>query len=173
MGLDEADGEKERAVTIDELKAQRRWVLHKSKIPYQTSGRKAMPNNPATWSTFAECQAVATQFEGIGVVLGNGVWGCDIDACCDSATGKFTPESRAVVIELDSYGEFSPSGTGCHVLGLGYLPGGGIKKPFPGCKAIEIKSDGFYFTFTARHLSKTPSELMDRQEQITNLYNLI
>jgi hypothetical protein len=173
MELGKADGEKERAVTIDELKAQRRWVLHKTKVPYQPSGRKAMPNNAATWSTFAECQAVLSQFDGIGIVLGNGVWGCDIDMRCDVASGRFTPESRAVVIELDSYGEFSPSGTGCHVLGLGTLPGGGIKKPFPGCKAIEIKSDGFYFTFTARHLNKTPSELMDRQERITKLYNRV
>jgi hypothetical protein len=90
----------------------------------------------------------------------------------DAASGKFSAESRSVVIELDSYGEYSPSGTGCHVLGLGKLPGPGIKKPF-GNGAIEIKSDGFYFTFTARHLSKTPCELMDRQEQVTKLYNRI
>ena len=131
-----------------------------------------MPNKAATWSTYAECQAVVSQFDGLGVVLGNGVWGVDIDKCCDAATGKFSPESRAVVIELDSFGQYSPSGTGCHVLGLGKLPGPGIKKPF-GNGAIEIKSDGFYFTFTPSHLSKTPAELMDRQEQITKLYNRI
>jgi len=167
-------------VTIeDDLKQQRRWVLWRleivkgkqTKVPYQPNGRKAMANNPATWHTHAECAAVASQFSGIGLVLGNGVWGCDIDGCCDAVTGKFTPESRKIVIGLDSYGEYSPSGTGCHVLGLGNLPGPGIKKPFPGCKAVEVKSDGYYFTFSARHLSKTPSELMDRQEQITALYN--
>jgi hypothetical protein len=141
-------------------------------VPHQPNGRKAMPNKPATWSTYAECQAVVSQFDGLGVALGNGVWGVDIDKCCDAVEGKFSPESRAVVIELDSYGEYSPSGTGCHVLGLGKLPGPGIKKPF-GNGAIEIKSDGFYFTFTARHLSKTPSELMDRQELVTKLYNRI
>jgi hypothetical protein len=159
-------------MTIDDLKKQRRWVLHKAKVPHQPNGRKAMPNNPATWSTFAECQAVVSQFDGLGVVLGDGVWGVDIDKCCDAVSGKFSPESRAVVIELDSYGEYSPSGTGCHVLGLGKLPGPGIKKPF-GSGAIVIKSDGFYFTYTARHLSKTPSELIDRQEQITKLYSRI
>lgn len=159
-------------MTIQELREQRRWVLHKSKVPHQPNGRKAMPNKAATWSTYAECQAVVSQFDGLGVVLGNGVWGVDIDKCCDAATGKFSPESRAVVIELDSFGQYSPSGTGCHVLGLGKLPGPGIKKPF-GNGAIEIKSDGFYFTFTPSHLSKTPAELMDRQEQITKLYNRI
>src|SRR5207245_1031588 len=107
-----------------------------------------MPNNPATWSTYADCMAVVSEFDGVGIALGNGVFGVDIDKCADAATGKFTQESREVVIGLDTYGEYSPSGTGCHVLGLGKLPGPGIKKPF-GAGAIEIKADGFYFTFTA------------------------
>jgi putative DNA primase/helicase len=132
-----------------------------------------MANNPTTWNTYADCAAVASQFSGIGLVLGDSVWGCDIDACCDAVSGKFSPESRQIVIALDTYGEYSPSGTGCHVLGIGKLPGPGIKRSFPGCKAVEIKSDGYYFTYTARHLSKTPSELLDRQEQITKLYNRI
>src|SRR5579871_5002260 len=166
-------------MTITELQRQRRWVLWRletingkqTKVPYQPSGRKAMANNPATWHAYEECAAVISQFSGVGLVLGDGVWGCDIDGCCDAVTGKFTPESREIVIGLDSYGEYSPRGEGCHVLGLGTLPGGGIKKTHPGCKAVEVKSDGYYFTFTARHLSKTPSELMQRQGQITALYN--
>jgi hypothetical protein len=156
-------------MTLTELQKERRWVLHKQKVPHQPNGKKALPNKPSTWHTYAECMAVVSQFDGVGIALGNGVWGVDIDKCADADTGKFSPESRAVVIELDSYGEYSPSGTGCHVLGLGKLPGPGIKKPF-GAGAIEIKSDGFYFTYTARHLSKTPAELMDRQKQIEALY---
>jgi hypothetical protein len=78
-----------------------------------------------------------------------------------------------IVIGLDSYGEYSPSGTGCHVLGLGKLPGPGLKKPHPGCKAVEVKSDGYYFTFTGRHLSKTPAALEDRQEQVLSLYDRV
>lgn len=132
-----------------------------------------MANNPATWSTHGECAAVASQFSGVGIVLGNGVWGVDIDACCDAVTGKFTPESREIVIGLDSYGEYSPSGTGCHVLGLGKLPGPGLKKPHPGAKAVEVKAEGYYFTFSGRHLSKTPSELMDRQVEVLALYNRV
>ncbi len=166
-------------MTLDELKHQRRWVLWKletvhgkqTKVPYQPSGRKAMANKPGTWHTHAECAAVASQFSGVGVVLGNGVWGVDIDQCCDAVTGKFSPESREIVIALDSYGEYSPSGTGCHVLGLGTLPGPGLKKPHPGAKAVEVKSDGYYFTFSGRHLNKTPTELMDRQKQVDELYH--
>ena len=166
-------------MTFDALEQERRWVLWRletvheklTKVPYQPSGRKAMANNPATWHSYTECAALASQYSGIGLVLGDGVWGVDIDGCCDAVSGKFTPESREIVIGLDSYGEYSPSGTGCHVLGLGKLPGPGLKKPHPGCKAVEVKSDGYYFTYSARHLSKTPPDLMDRQEQVISLYN--
>jgi hypothetical protein len=166
---------------LDDLKQQRRWVLWRletvnaklTKVPYQPSGRKAMANNRATWHSYAECAALASQFSGIGLVLGDGVWGVDIDGCCDAVSGKFAPESREIVIALDSYGEYSPSGTGCHVLGLGKLPGPGIKKPHAGCKAVEVKADGYYFTFTGRHLSKTPADLEDRQQQVLALYDRV
>ena len=168
-------------MTIEDLKEQRRWVLWRletahgklTKVPYRPDGRKAMANNPATWHTHAECAPLAVQFSGVGLALGDGVWGVDIDQCCDAVTGKFTPESREIVIALDSYGEYSPSGTGCHLLGLGKLPGPGLKKPHPGCKAVEVKSDGYYFTFTGRHLSKTPPELMGRQDQVVALYERV
>src|ERR1700733_14529763 len=105
------------SITIDDLKAQRRWMLWRletvneklTKVPYQPNGRKAMANNPGTWHTHAECDAVVSQFSGVGVALGEvdsvHVWGVDIDACCDAVTGKFTPESREIVISVDSYGE--------------------------------------------------------------------
>lgn len=142
-----------------------------TKVPYQPNGRHAMANNPATWSTYAQCMAVVSQFSGVGLTLGNGVFGVDIDKCCDAASGKFTAESREVVIALDSYSEYSPSGTGCHVFGLGNLPGDGkaIVRPMPGCKQVEVKGLGYYYTFTARHLSKTPADLMPRQAQLDDL----
>jgi AAA domain len=173
------------AVSIQELQKQRRWVLWRftmkpgkdkpDKVPFQRDGRMARTNDPSTWSTYSECEAVVSGFDGIGLVLGEvdgvSIWGVDIDGCCDALTWKFTAESREVVIGLDSYGEYSPSGTGCHVFGIGSLPGDGkpIVRPFPGCKQIEIKGKGFYFTLTLRHLSKTPKELMSRQAEITAL----
>lgn len=173
------------SLSISQLKEQRRWMLWKletiggkqTKVPYQPSGRKAMANNPATWHTHADCVAVATQYSGVGLALGTvggvSVWGVDIDACCDAVTGKFSPESREIVIGLDSYGEYSPSGTGCHVLGLGKLPGPGLKKPHPGCKAVEVKADGYYFTFTSRHLNKTPADLIECPDAVLELYDRV
>jgi hypothetical protein len=179
------------AMTVNELRGQGRWVLWRleqgtdnkpTKVPYQPSGYKASITNPAHLHTYAELEPHVTKFSGIGLALGEFdgvyVWGADLDRCCDAVTGKFTPESREIVIGLDSYGEYSPSGTGAHVLGISSKPlptepgkkAEGVIRPFPGCKQIEIKGLGYYFTFSNRHLSKTPSELVDRTEQIHALY---
>jgi hypothetical protein len=179
-------------VTITELQAQRRWVLWKlekvgdkqTKVPYQPNGRKAKANDSATWGTYAECAAVVSSFSGAGIVLGTvdgvSVIGVDFDKCCEAFEGKFTPQSREIVIALDSYGEYSPNGYGAHVLCLADFPeqyrgantgkkGDSLVRPGPDFKQIEIKGSGFYFTLSGRHLSKTPADLMPRQEQVNAL----
>src|ERR1051326_4906885 len=118
-------------MTIAELKLQRRWMLWKlesvgekfTKVPYQSNGRKAATDDPDTWSTYADLEPHVHRFSGVGLILGevDGVCivGVDIDKCCDAGTRKFSPESREVVIGLNSYSEYSPSGEGAHVLCLG------------------------------------------------------
>ncbi|HEX6503109.1 MAG TPA: AAA family ATPase [Terriglobales bacterium] len=175
------------SLTIDDLKKQCRWILWRlekvngkdSKVPYRPSGLKASDTNPAHWHTFAELEPVAHQFSGIGLVLGTvdsvTVWGIDLDKCCDRATGKFSPESREVVIALDSYTEYSPSGTGVHLwcIGDGELPGPGLQKPYPGAKQIEVKGAGYYQTFTGWHIKKTPATVEERKDRVTALYNRV
>lgn len=177
---------KRMTLSIEELKKQHRWVVWRletrdgkpTKVPYQVNGSKGASDNPATWSTYAECAAVAHQFSGVGLMLGEvagvHISGVDIDGCCDAATKQFTPDSREVVISLDSYSEFSPSGTGVHVLVAGNLRGrDGLKLPFDGCKAIEVYDSGRYFTFTGRHLSKTPPAILERSEALNALYDRV
>ena len=173
-------------LTVADLKNQRRWVLWRlepgkddkpTKVPYQPNGYKASITNPKHLRTYAELEPHAAKFSGIGLALGEfdgvSVWGVDIDKCCDAMSGKFSPESREVVIALNSYAEYSPSGTGCHIWGIGTLPGKGLQKPYPGAKQIEVKGLGYYQTYTGRHLAETPNGLEDRQQQITALYNRV
>jgi len=186
IGREEETGRPMSNLSIEDLKQQKRWVCWKltdvlgkpkpTKVPYMPSGRKAASDDPNTWSAYAECYAAVSQFSGVGCVLGDGVFGVDIDECCDAVTGKFTPESREIVIALDTYAEYSYSGDGCHLLGLGDLDEKYHKnkrkvivKAVPGCKQIEIKSAGFYFVYTGRHLVKTPADLMPRQGQLDEL----
>ena len=167
-------------MTLTELQGQRRWVLWRleknkdgkdTKRPYQLCGRLAACNTSSTWATFAECQAIFDSggFSGLGMVLGNGVVGVDIDGCVTD--GQFSRESREIVIALNSYSELSPSGTGSHTWGLDTLRDRkGIKQPHPGCKAVEVKAEGFFHTFSGRHLSKTPADLMPMQAAVDALY---
>jgi hypothetical protein len=179
-------------MTITELKHQKRWTLWRlepgkdgklTKPPCNAEGIKHDITNPDNLRTYAELEPLASKFSGLGFALGTfdgvSVFGVDIDRCCDRATQKFSPETRQVVIDLDTYSEFSPSGTGCHVVGIGRLPiEPGHKRevlvrPFTGAKQIEIKGLGFYFTFTGRHLSKTPADILDRQKQVLALYDRV
>jgi hypothetical protein len=174
------------SLTIEDLKAQRRWVLWRleerdgkpTKVPYQANGAHASSNNPGTWATYDEVLPHRVNFSGIGVVFGevDGVHlsGVDLDNCCDAVTGKFTPESKEIVIGLDSYSEYSPSGTGCHVLVLGALNGRkGLKLPFRGIKAVELYDQDRYFTFTGRGLPKAPKEIVERTDALNALYDQV
>lgn len=182
-------------LTIEDLKLQKRWVLWRleprpgettlTKTPYQSNGVKARSSDPSTWvscaaalAAYEAALATSNPFSGVGLVFGtvDGVQlsGVDIDNCCDAHTGKFTTESREIVIGLDSYSEFSPSGTGTHILVLGGLRGRkGLHEAYPGCKAIEIYDSGRYFTFTGRHLEKTPPDILWREDELNALYDRV
>lgn len=157
---------------FEELKTQRRWLLWRyeasksgkpTKVPHAPSGRKARTNDPSTWSNYAECAAVVSQFSGIGLATGNGLVSADLDDVI--VNGKIIPEATEIVTALNSYTEVSPSGTGLLVLACGVLPGAGFARKLGPESAVEIKSDGFFHTFTGQHLEGTPLELMDRQAQ--------
>ncbi|QNI35452.1 phage NrS-1 polymerase family protein [Edaphobacter albus] len=174
------------SLTIEDLKKQRRWVLWRletrdgkeTKVPYQANGKRADSTNPASWQIHEEVSAHRHKFDGVGIVLGEvdgiRVSGVDIDKCYDREAKLFTPESRDYVIGLDSYTEFSPSGDGVHILVLGDLRGRtGAKEPVPGCKAIELYDSARYLTFTGRHVGKTPANLLDRADELNELYNRV
>jgi len=99
-----------------------------SKIPINPkTGRGAMANNPATWGTFEEAKSYAEcnglfqtdgngrQCGGVGFELGNGYAGIDLDHVI-LPDGSLKSFARKIVGIMDSYTEFSPSGTGLHIL---------------------------------------------------------
>src|SRR5687767_4935391 len=91
-----------------------------TKVPYQAHrpACKAAVNAPETWAPFAAAVAAFEdgKADGVGVVLGDGLVGVDLDACRDEQTGVITPEAQTIITDLDSYTEVSPSGTGVHIL---------------------------------------------------------
>jgi primase-polymerase (primpol)-like protein len=102
-----------------------------TKIPYSPgSGSRARSDDPATWGTLAEAKRSAREgdYDGIGFVFtaSDPFSGVDLDACVDPKSGEIASWASAIVRELDSYTEFSPSGTGLHVLFRAKLPSGGV-----------------------------------------------
>jgi primase-polymerase (primpol)-like protein len=138
------------------------------KVPFNPrTGEKASPTDPTTWGSFAEAlRAFANGAgKGIGFVFARDdpFTGTDLDRCIEN-TGGVAPWAKAIVSKLDSYTEYSPSGTGLHIITLAHVPAGRRKDQ------IETYSTGRYFTLTANHVEGTPTTIRERQEQQEALY---
>ncbi len=81
-------------------------------VPVPGKKRHALVNVHSTWGTFLQAKSVhaSGDFDGIGFVLGEGIFGIDFD----HATGAM----RAEALSIGSYTEWSPSGHGVHAIGL-------------------------------------------------------
>src|SRR5262245_34685478 len=147
----------------------------------QTTFAKASSTNAKTWSTFAEvvamlAQALATwknkapadyRGGGIGFVFSrdDAFCGIDLDKCRNPETGELEPWAAAIIAQVDSYSEASPTDTGVHIIAEGELPEGDRKKD-----RVEMYTEGRYFTITGRHLPGTPTTVQPRQEAITAVH---
>jgi hypothetical protein len=163
---------------FNELATAPRWVCwreeerggRKTKVPYATTGRKASSTDPATWATYEDAIRVcgARGYDGVGIVLGDGLGGVDLDGCRNPDTGELTPWARKILDEFRSYAEVSPSGTGVKVFAYGApsdLPANMIPMDTPPINgkrpAIECYTQGRYFAVTGRILDGMPDEIRD------------
>jgi primase-polymerase (primpol)-like protein len=96
-----------------------------TKVPYCSATRKAAANKPDTWNTFSGALDIYMThpgfFSGLGIVLGDGITGIDLDHVID-AEGCLDPKAAEIVTALPGYVERSPSGEGLHILLKGSLP---------------------------------------------------
>lgn len=111
----------------DELRATPSWVAwcyeldargDWTKPPCRVRGRgRASTTDPRTWATFAEARAAYEKggFDGIGVVLTNGIAGIDPDHAIDG-DGAIKPWAAEVLDKFKgTYRERSPSGEGFRI----------------------------------------------------------
>lgn len=163
----------------ESLRSIPQWVCHKNKQPYDPrSGTKAKANAPSTWTDFYTCSEYARMFpdkyDGIGFEIQPLFVGVDLDHVVDPITGIIEPWAKAIVDKLDSYTEYSPSGTGLHIFVYGTLPDGGNKRIIDKEKrqAIEMYSKNRYFTVTGNVLKDLP--VCERQAELEEVfYSLI
>ena len=106
----------------EQLKKDGRFCLWKyeerngrmTKVPYQTNGRKASSADKNTFSDFRLAVSAMDGYDGIGMGAFDDFCMVDIDHCVFG--GKLTQMAEDVVWKMDSYTEFSPSGTGVRIV---------------------------------------------------------
>lgn len=152
------------------LKAIPQWVLWQreerdcksTKVPYNAiTGKPASVTKPNDWATFGRAMAGfnAGKFDGIGFVLtkDDPFTGVDLDHCVDPATGVVEPWALAIIYQLHSYTERSPSRAGLRIFLFGRLPPDRRRKG-----PIEFYDAGRYLTVTGDHLAGTPLTIENR-----------
>ena len=153
-----------RADVPPEMAALDQWVLYRlvhrdgqskpTKVPFRVDGRRpASSTDPATWAPLAHALAAHAggAGDGIGFVFAeaDGLWGLDLDNCCDVPFGPLAPEAAALVGALDTYAEYSPSGRGVHAVCRAVHPAGARHRaPLSESTDAEAYDRGRFFTFT-------------------------
>jgi putative DNA primase/helicase len=123
----------------------RRFVARKGKEPVDPiTGYGAKANDPTTWGTLDQALHAMSAYDcdGIGIELGNGLCGIDIDHCI-TEHGQISEQAQDIISLMQSYTEISPSGNGIHILFSGIIPEGNRRKD-----GLEMYSEGRYFTVT-------------------------
>ncbi|MDE1472315.1 AAA family ATPase [Eubacterium limosum] len=162
----------------DDLKQLPQWVVWKKetdekgkvkKVPRNPiTGYGASSTDPETWNTFITARDIYEEtkgYDGIGFVFNNsGIVGVDLDHCIDE-TGQMTETAQEIIQVLDSYTEYSPSGTGVHIYAYGTLPVDGKKK-----EPYEMYQNKRYFTVTGQSFHNPPKQIQYKGPEILKIY---
>lgn len=120
-----------KAVSLSEMRNRPQWVCwkleenegRKIKLPKNPhTGGNAKSNDSTTWGTYSDALVaqVKYSFDGIGIMLTDGVCGIDIDALNHGERNEsLNPIEKEVCSMFEgTYMEYSPSGNGIHILGM-------------------------------------------------------
>lgn len=86
----------------------------KTKVPYQTNGKRADISNKACFSDFDTVANLTQSYDGIGMGMFQPFVAVDIDHCVDG--GKLSDMATDIVETLNSYTEYSPSESGVRIV---------------------------------------------------------
>jgi hypothetical protein len=160
-----------------------RWCLwcyeeidgKKKKVPKQRSGVTARTNLPKHCCTFEEAVAAFEtgehRFDGVGLVLGDGLFAVDLDGCLD-ADGVLALHAAEIVQRFKSRTEVTPSEVGLRILfklnDPSLLPSNTViyssidGKPH---SEVKVMARG-YVTVTGQALEGTPTEIVVADEAL-------
>ena len=160
-----------------DLRKPRQWLVwryevrddEETKVPYRAANPqlRASTTDTRTWGSFEQAVHVLEhgQTDGVGFVFADDPFsGIDLDDCRNPKTGELAEWAAAIVDELASYSELSPSATGVHVITRARLRGDGKRRG-----PVEIYDRGRYFAMTGKRLSGVPWSPMPRQRELDAL----
>lgn len=159
-----------------------------TKVPYSPiTGRGAMANNSATWGTyeqavkFAKEQAQSKGLQlgqecGVGFEFSNSPFaGIDLDCCIDD-NGNLAEWAADIVVIMNSYTEYSPSGHGLHIIFKGEILKELADEGKQGTRVgkIELYYGVHYFTVTEKPYgqAKTIVEASEGAQRVFRKYLL-
>lgn len=164
----------------EELKESTCWVGWNmesgAKVPKNPiRGGNAKPNDKSTFGNFDQAVTAVQKYgwSGIGLVFtgDNPYIGIDLDHCIDKASGEITDWAKAVMSQVETYWERSPSSSGLHAIckdTKGVLPRINRNNREVG---IEIYTDGHYLTVTGDIIEGGSNQVGDCGESVLELYN--
>lgn len=132
------------------------------------TGAYASSTDPKTWATFDIASNATEKFQctGLGIILGRGLGGVDLDGCRNPDTGALTPWAQEIIRDFKSYAEVSPSKTGVKIWAAGApkdLPANTIPMSTPPIKGkaakVEVFTHSRYFAVTGEVLESVPDEI--------------
>jgi hypothetical protein len=135
------------------------------KVPYWMNGkrRRGVQGDQADRSglvtldvALAKLAASNGTYTGIGFAFlpGDGLIGVDIDKCIDPETGEVSDLAMQTIAGCNSYTEYSPSGTGVHIIVAGATTT--FKSNDIG---LEVFCSSQFFTFTGRQFAGSPDTI--------------
>lgn len=134
-----------------------------TKVPIDPrTGERARVNDSSTWATFEKARHTERDDDdlaGIGFVFSDDseVYGIDWDDVYDPVEHTWVLAARDYIEDIGSYTEFSPSGTGAHMILVGEKPGELCRTDISAGGKIEIYETGRFFTVTGDRLSSMPA----------------
>lgn len=144
----------------EELRKKPNWVCRgvarfsNPKIPVQVTGEPASSTDSSTWSSYTAAQEACKTLpaDGVGFVFDrSGYFGVDIDHCINRESGEASPIAKEIIDLIDSYTEYSPSGTGVHIFCKGRLPDDcPHKSKLEDGQGLEVYDTERYFTVTGQ-----------------------
>ncbi len=166
-----------------ELKTLPQWICWKytlvkgelKKVPMiPGTNRRASSTDPKKWRSFDEALKAAQtgNYDGIGFVFkdGGGYVGIDIDDCVINS--ELSDKAKEIIAMIDSYTEYSTSGSGVHIICRADELRNGINGKRNDPQGLEIYRSGRYFVMTGNALSpaKPINERQDAVYQFMDKY---